>query len=146
MSRLFTLEQATAALPEIERMLRDLIDYRKEHERADAALQAVSRKVMLSGGMQIRTNEVLMLRSQKETSAQFLKTVFEELQQSGCLVKDLDMGLVDFPTMYRDREVYLCWKMGERAIEYWHEIEAGFRGRQKIDQEFLENHRGENPS
>src|SRR5690349_8647394 len=118
MSRLFTLEQATLCLPDVERALRDLITYKSEHEEAEAALQAVSRKIMLSGGMQIRGNDVLQLRARKQASAELLKSAFEQIQQVGCLVKDLGLGLIDFPTLYRDREVYLCWKLGETSIEY----------------------------
>jgi hypothetical protein len=58
-------------------------------------------------------------------------------------VKDLDIGLVDFPTTFNGVEVYLCWKLGEPGIEFWHGVEEGFRGRKPIDREFLENHRGD---
>jgi hypothetical protein len=55
------------------------------------------------------------------------------------MVKDLDIGLIDFPTLFRGREVYLCWRMGETGIRYWHG-EEGFRGRKEIDRDFLDNH------
>jgi hypothetical protein len=58
-------------------------------------------------------------------------------------VKDLDTGLVDFPTMYRGVEVCLCWKLGEGAIGYWHGVDEGFRGRKPIDQDFRDQHRGD---
>src|SRR4051794_5310525 len=143
MERLFTLEQATRALPAVEKALRDLIKYKGEHDQADAALQAVNRKVMLSGGMQIRGVEVLELRHQKQQSAELVKTAFEEIQNAGCIVKDLNLGLIDFPCRYREREVYLCWRLGEPAIEYWHGVDEGFRGRKKIDDDFRANHKGE---
>lgn len=143
MGRLFTLEQATEALPAVEKALRDLIKYKGEHDHAEAALQAVSRKVMLSGGMQIRGDEVLGLRRQKQQAAESVKAAFDVIQEAGCLLKDLNMGLLDFPTLYREREVYLCWRLGESAIEYWHGIDEGFAGRKKIDDEFRANHRGE---
>ena len=63
--------------------------------------------------------------------------------ETGCLVKDLDKGLVDFPTLFRGEEVYLCWKMDEPAIQFWHSVEEGFSGRKQIDQEFRDNHRGD---
>src|SRR3954454_1985420 len=120
MGRLFTLEQATGALPAVEKALRDLIKYKGEHDHADAALQAVSRKGMLSGCMQIRGGEVIGFRRQKQQAAESVKAAFEIIQEAGCLVKDLNTGLIDFSTLYRDREVYLCWRLGESAIEYWH--------------------------
>jgi hypothetical protein len=61
----------------------------------------------------------------------------------GVLVKDLDTGLVDFPTLFRGVEVYLCWKLGENGIEFWHGVEEGFRGRKSIDQDFLDHHEGD---
>ena len=60
------------------------------------------------------------------------------MQEIGCLIKDLDIGLIDFPTTYRGEEVYLCWKLGEPGIEYWHGVDEGFRGRKPIDQDFLD--------
>ena len=56
----------------------------------------------------------------------------EQVQSFGCLIKDLDVGLIDFPTLYRGEEVYLCWKLGEDGIEFWHGVSEGFRGRKKI--------------
>ena len=55
-------------------------------------------------------------------------------------IKDLEIGLIDFPTLFRGQEVYLCWKLGEDKIRFWHGIHEGFRGRKAIDQDFLDNH------
>jgi hypothetical protein len=72
-----------------------------------------------------------------------LRRALEQAQETGGLVKDLDTGLVDFPTMYRGVEVCLCWKLGEGAIGYWHGVDEGFRGRKPIDQDFRDQHRGD---
>jgi hypothetical protein len=66
----------------------------------------------------------------------------EKLEEAGVVVKDLDIGLVDFPTLYRGEEVYLCWRMDEPDIDYWHGVHEGFAGRKEIDQTFVDNHRG----
>jgi hypothetical protein len=58
-------------------------------------------------------------------------------------VKDLELGLLDFPTLYRGKEVCLCWRLGEPEIAFWHEVDEGYKGRKPIDQAFLENHRGD---
>ena len=63
------------------------------------------------------------------------------MERSGAQIKDLDIGLIDFLTMYRGREVLLCWKLGEEGIGYWHGTEEGFRGRKPIDDEFREHRR-----
>ncbi len=64
-----------------------------------------------------------------------LDKLVHRLQDLGVLVKDLNTGLVDFPALHNDHEVYLCWKYDEERVEFWHEIEDGFAGRQVIDWE-----------
>jgi hypothetical protein len=59
----------------------------------------------------------------------------QELGRRGCEVKDLDGGIVDFPALLEGREVCLCWRLGETLISHWHEVDAGFRGRQPIEAE-----------
>ena len=63
-----------------------------------------------------------------------LSELREELEEIGCELKDFELGLVDFPSMREDREVHLCWKLGESQIGFWHEAAAGFKGRQPIDE------------
>lgn len=76
-----------------------------------------------------------------------LQSSFESLAALGVQVKDLEMGLVDFPTVYRGRDVLLCWKMGEPDIAWWHGAEEGFFGRKPIDEDFDLNHgSGGNPA
>ena len=64
-----------------------------------------------------------------------LDELIHKVQDLGIQSKDLVIGLIDFPAWYEGREVYLCWQAGEGDIEYWHEVEAGFSGRQLIDWE-----------
>jgi hypothetical protein len=87
----------------------------------------------------------LELKSERGAAATALKSSIETIHEVGCVVKDLDIGLVDFPTLFRGEEVYLCWKMGESSIQFWHGVDEGFAGRKPIDQDFLDNHRGESP-
>ena len=65
--------------------------------------------------------------------ARAVKQAVEKVQEFGCLVKDLDIGLIDFPTLLKGEEVYLCWKLGEAGIRFWHGVQEGFRGRKPID-------------
>jgi hypothetical protein len=88
-------------------------------------------------------DRALTARSRRDASAAMLKGAIEAVQETGCLIKDLDIGLVDFPTLHKGVEVYLCWKLGEPAIEFWHGVDEGFRGRKPIDEDFLQNHRGD---
>ena len=67
----------------------------------------------------------------------------ERIDELGVQVKDLETGLVDFPTLFRGEEVYLCWRMDEADIDHWHGVHEGFDGRKAIDRAFLDNHRGD---
>ena len=143
MPRFFNLLEAEKLLPEVERHLRDLIHFKQDYEQHDAELSQINRRIALAGGMVPPHDRVAQLRTQKDSTARALKASFERIQEIGCQLKDIDTGLVDFPTLYRDQEVYLCWKLGESGIGYWHHVEDGFRGRKPIDSEFLANHHGE---
>lgn len=143
MSRFFTLEQAERLLPDVDKALRDLLEAKAEHEEAQNHLRELSRQIMMMGGTQVNPQNVMERNQRKERSAQQLKEAFEKIQEIGCQIKDIDIGLVDFPTLYHGDEVCLCWKLGEPKIRFWHGMTEGFRGRKAIDQEFLENHRGD---
>jgi hypothetical protein len=62
-----------------------------------------------------------------------LDALVHRIQETGAILKDINMGLLDFPALREGREVYLCWQYGEGEIAYWHEVEAGYAGRQSID-------------
>lgn len=130
-------------LPEVEILLRQLIRHQQDHEEADAVLTGIVQRIVLTGGMIAPRERIQQLRNRKEASERGLKTTLERIHGLGCQVKDINIGLIDFPTLYRNQEVYLCWKLGESNIAYWHHVEDGYRGRRPIDAEFLANHRGE---
>ncbi len=143
MPRYFNLLEAERLLPEVEGLLRSLIQLKEEYERTDAELNRLLQQVSMAGGMIPPRDRIAQLRTRKDATARGLESSLEKLQETGCQLKDIEVGLVDFPTLYRGQEVYLCWKLGESSIVFWHRIEDGFRGRQQIDSEFLANHRGE---
>ena len=143
MSRYFNLLEAEALLPQVERLLQDLRDYKTSYESSERELNQIGQRVALIGGMVPPRERILELRGRKDASARGLKHAVEAFERLGCLLKDLETGLIDFPTLYRDREVYLCWKSGESGITFWHRVEDGFAGRRPIDSEFLANHKGE---
>lgn len=143
MPRFFTLPEAERVLPEIERLLRRLIQLKQEYQTVDGELGGLVQRVTLAGGMIAPRAKISELRARKDAIARGLTSAAEGIQQIGCQLKDIDIGLVDFPTIYRDKEVYLCWKLGESGIGFWHQVEDGYRGRRPIDSEFRANHRGE---
>ena len=146
MERYFTLQQAQRLLPEVESAIRSAISLKAEHLEAEAEQRLAVQRVSMLGGVDIDRDAFAELRSRRDTSLIRLKETIERIQETGCLVKDLDIGLIDFPTLFRGREVYLCWKLGEDGISFWHGVDEGFRGRKAIDQEFLDNHQGELPN
>ena len=143
MPRFFTLPQAESLLPQVERLLRTLIQLKQDYEAATAELNRIAQRIALAGGMTLPRKQVQEIRDRKDSSARGLKDTAGKFQEIGCQLKDLETGLVDFPTLYRDEEVYLCWKLGETGIGFWHRVEDGFQGRHPIDGEFLSSHRGD---
>jgi hypothetical protein len=142
MSRRFTLAEAQALIPRVDRLLRQAIEMKGAYDEAEKQIQAFQERVMMMGGVSVDRERAVEARTRRDGAAAQLRSSIEQVQDVGCLIKDLDIGLIDFPTIYRGNEVYLCWKLGEGGIEYWHGIEEGFRGRKKIDRDFLENHQG----
>ena len=144
MQRFFTLAEAERVLPEVERLLRRLIQLKQEYEASDAELSRLAQRITLIGGMIPPRERIAELRGRKDACGRDLKSTVESIQEIGCQLKDIDAGLVDFPSLYKDEEVYLCWKLGESGIGFWHRVEDGYRGRRPIDKEFRTNHRGDN--
>ena len=136
MARRFTLEEAESLLPEIEDSLRRAISLKAEYELAEGELQSIGRRVTMMGGVLIDREEIQRHKQQRDRSAEGLKAAIEQIQELGCVIKDLDVGLIDFTTLYRGEEVYLCWKLGESGIRFWHGTHEGFAGRKPIDEEF----------
>jgi hypothetical protein len=146
MPRYFSLDEAQRVIPRVERAVRAAIDLKAEYQRAEDSLRAFSRKLMVSGGMIVDREKVAGLQQSRVSSAERLQSAMQEIEAFGCLVKDLDIGLLDFLTLYRGREVCLCWRLGETAIEFWHGVDEGFGGRKPIDDDFRANHSGDQVS
>ncbi len=143
MPRYFNLLDAEGFLPEVQRLVGSIKEQKEAYEQAETELTRISHRIAMAGGMVPPRQEIGRLRSEKDAAARTLKSAVERIQEIGCQLKDVELGLVDFPTLYRDQEVYLCWKAGESGIRFWHHIEDGYRGRREIDSEFISHHRGE---
>jgi len=143
MPRYFNLTEAERMLPEVDRALRDALFHKAEYQAADAELNATMQGIRMAGGSRVNPGPILATRARRDASAGALREIFEKIEQMGVLVKDLDIGLIDFLTRYQGREVCLCWKLGEERIRFWHGTDEGFAGRKPIDDDFLENHRGD---
>ena len=124
----------------VEREFRQALRIKEELESAAADLAGYSKHLFQAGGAIVDQRRFLSLRSRRDALGSRLKEMIEGIQEYGCQVKDLDLGLLDFPTLYEGREVCLCWRLGEPEIAFWHGVDEGYKGRKPIDRTFLENH------
>lgn len=139
----FTYDRATALLPEVERLLQRAMEAQQEKKRAEVGLRAYRRRLVMAGGAIPNRNRMGAMEDQARIAQQQLSAAVNHILELGVEVKDIERGLVDFPTVYRGDTVYLCYLLGEGKIAYWHGVTEGFRGRKPIDEEFLQNHVGD---
>lgn len=131
--RSFTLDEAQSLLPVLESLLRTAIGGKKLIEAVDAELQELAHRVFLSGGLLVNIIQVARRKAERERTIQRVKDTLAEIDATGVQVKDLDIGLLDFPCQVEGRTVLLCWKLGEQGITHWHDTSEGFAGRKPID-------------
>jgi len=127
--RLFTHEEATALLPELRTRLGEIAAMKRRFDGVQHEFNAI-RAHAQSNGHATRAQE---LGAELERLVHDLNGAVAAIHALGIEVKDLESGLVDFPSEREGRVVYLCWRMDELAITTWHELDGGFRGRQPSD-------------
>jgi len=145
MSKRFTLAEAERLIPRVEPLLRSAIELKSAYTRAENEFGQFRSHAAAMGGVMLDRGRVSGARERRGTTAARLQAVIEEIGELGVEVKDLDTGLIDFPTLFHGREVYLCWRLGEDGIRFWHGTDEGFRGRKPIDRDFLDHHQGGGP-
>ena len=122
--RYVTVEEANQFIPKLEKDILELKSLRKKLEAIGVEMSSVFENIHLNGGHR-KTPEYLQLISQFHSAV-------ARIHSYGCVLKNIDPGLVDFPHLRNGREVYLCWQFGEDEIRYWHDVDAGFAGRQPL--------------
>jgi hypothetical protein len=130
--RHFTREEATALLEEVRPVAEALVAHRRALTVAAARRARITARISGNGG-DFDPQEPRELDEQLEREAEAVKRAVEQLQRLGVLVKDLDRGLVDFPSLRDGEEVLLCWQVGEEEIAHWHGVDEGFAGRKPLD-------------
>jgi hypothetical protein len=118
MAQSFTLDQANHALVFVRPILEDIQNIWHE-----------LRKLKIE---EKPDEDEIHIRMEK------IEHFIEELQQVGCILKDLERGIIDFPSYFKDQPIYLCWRLGEEKIDHWHSINTNYRSRHEIDEEFLQ--------
>ena len=132
---LFTVASANKSLPLVRAIVEDIVqlfrDVRDREERLSALRRGLAGKVERDDPY---GEEVEQVRADLEKDVEKLQEFVDELQELGVEFKDPVMGLVDFPARIDGREVYLCWKLGEPTVDFWHTHESGFQGRQRLNE------------
>ncbi len=134
-NRIFSVEEANRLIPYLEQALGSL----SVSARDIAALQREAQVLTAieSTGATSKNHDVRELREKEVLSARMLeefRASLHEIASRGCILRDLDLGLVDFYTMARDRVVCLCWRLGEPRIGHWHTTDEGFSGRRPLSE------------
>lgn len=133
-TRTFSLEEAQSLLPVLESLLRAALNGKKLIEEVDAEFQDTAHKVFLNGGTLLNIVHLARRKAQREKAVQRVKDAVAEIDSTGVQVKDLDIGLLDFPCRVDGEIILLCWKLGEKGIAHWHSTEEGYAGRKPIDE------------
>ena len=129
----FSRREAEELLPMIGSCLGEALERKKRIEALDEELSRAAAKIMALGGSIPPYEKLSATRSERERTLSELQKAITQIQETGCVVKDLDMGLVDFPSLRDGQEIYLCWKVGEQRIGFYHGIDEGFAGRKPLD-------------
>ena len=137
--RTFTLSEAQALLPVLEDLLRTAMRAHNRIEAIEQEMQALVSRILLSGGVQIDPLHTAGLKSERERLTQQLEDAVREIGASGAQLKDLDLGLLDFPCLLGGNIVLLCWKIGETEIEHWHGLDEGYAHRKPLDPSMYAN-------
>jgi hypothetical protein len=132
--RTFTLDEAQMLLPILESLLRQAIHSKKLIEEVEAELQQTAHRVFLNGGTLLNVVHLARRKAEREKAIRRIKDALAEIDATGVQVKDLDIGLLDFPCKVEGEVLLLCWKLGEPKITHWHGTGEGFAGRKPIDQ------------
>ena len=127
----FTPNEANALLPRLSDLLLQMKESKAKHDQLrEKATEYVNRMSSNGHVIEIELNET---RQELAKATAELNSLVERGRELGCEVKDIDQGLVDFRTERDGREVYLCWKLGEPVVRWWHELDAGFAGRRPLE-------------
>ncbi len=125
----FTVEEARALVPRLRELLTAIQDEKRELDEQAQALRELAPVVNGNG----HVTEAARQEARMKGLIDAIRRMIAEITELGVEVKDLDRGLVDFPSLRDGRVVFLCWLVSEPTVSYWHEVEVGFRGRQPLD-------------
>ncbi|MBM3924722.1 MAG: DUF2203 family protein [SAR202 cluster bacterium] len=129
--RLFSLEEARQTLPWLETKFHEMDPIIEKLSKTEEHSELLKRKTRGNGHHNIDTEMAEIRREEEELRSQAAKVV-EEINDRGIIVRDIRMGLVDFPSMSGQREIFLCWVRGEKSIDWWHGTNEGYSSRKPL--------------
>jgi hypothetical protein len=129
--RQFTREEAERLVPRLTELILQL--QQRKHEYEHHGNQVAELTLRMRGNGHALGDDLKTAQTALERAAAELNQIVEQLQEMGCELKGIEEGLIDFRADMHGREVYLCWKLGETAIDWWHELDTGFPGRQPLE-------------
>jgi hypothetical protein len=132
--RTFTLDEAQSLLSVLESLLRTAISGKKVIEEIEGEQQKLQHRISLNGGTFLNVVPLARRKAERAKAEQRAKDALAEIDSIGVQVKDLDIGLLDFPCEIEGQIILLCWKLGEKSITHWHGTQEGFAGRKPIDE------------
>ena len=144
MARTFTVSEAETLLPILESLLRSAMQAKQLIEEVDAEMQVLSNRIFINGGTRVDVVAVARRKAEREKAVQRAKDAVAEIDATGVQVKDLDVGLLDFPCIVGEEVILLCWKLGEAKLTHWHGTQEGFAGRKPIDERILRSQKKSN--
>ena len=131
--KLFSLREAEHLRAQLEPVLIEAIESRRKLEELDEKLGKLAERIQRSGGLMVAYEAAAKLRIERNSVEASIRDALEKIHSTGCIVKDLEVGLLDFPARIEGEDVYLCWKLGEDRIRFYHRQDEGFAGRRPID-------------
>jgi hypothetical protein len=134
----FTVAEANQALEDIRPRMESLLKAKAEFDRLQTRLQVLELTMAGASDDNPDARERDKLGERRDRVAEEISREIDAIHAHGCLVKDLDRGLVDFHALAGDRLVFLCWQVGEQTVEHWHTLDGGFSSRQQLHQGELE--------
>jgi hypothetical protein len=140
-NKTFTLDEAKNLLPVLESLLRAAMEARDLAQQVEREMADLKTRIHNAGGLLVDVRQTATRKAQGEKALQRIKDTLAEIDAIGVQVKDLDIGLLDFPCVVEGKTILLCWRLGEPTITHWHGLEEGFRGRKAIDESFLRSQR-----
>jgi hypothetical protein len=130
--RNFTVAEAEALLPQLTEMLTALQERWRVLQAKQGALATRYQKRVRGNGHLVGGEELTVAREEVRAELAALQQQMEAVEALGCELKDVEEGLIDFPAVREGREIYLCWRLGEPSIGWWHDRTVGFAGRQPL--------------